>query len=100
MVRSSTIERFLSIFLNIFLNDPDFLLRKVVEVIDQLIDLPVGGVDLALEVRLFVVRPGGGQPPVEGLIWFVRVSPLSPSRTLRRSESFVTSTAWGSMSTP
>ena len=26
----------------------------------------VGGVDLALEVRLFVVRPGGGQLPVEG----------------------------------
>jgi len=50
---------------NFFFHETDFLLRQVVEVIDQPIDLPVGGVDLAPEVGLFVFRPGGGEPPVQ-----------------------------------
>jgi hypothetical protein len=45
-----------------FLNDPDFFLRKIVDVVDQ----AVGGVDLAHQAGLLMVRPGGSQPPVEG----------------------------------
>ena len=61
MVRSSAIGPFLSIFLH----DHDLLLREIVEVVDQAVDPAVCGVDLALEVGLFMVRPGGGQPPVQ-----------------------------------
>ncbi len=56
----------IEIALSIFLYDPDLLLRETVEVIDQAVDPAVGGVDLALEVGLFVVRPGGGELPMEG----------------------------------
>jgi len=56
----------IEIALSIFLYDPDLLLRQAVEVVNQAVDPAVGGVDLALEVRLFVVRPGGGELPVEG----------------------------------
>ena len=52
--------------MSILLDDPDLLLRETVEVVDQAVDPAVGGIDLALEVCLFVVRPGGNQPPVEG----------------------------------
>ena len=52
--------------MSIFLRDLDLLLSKTVEVVDEAVDPAVGSVDLALEGRLFVVRPGGGQPPVEG----------------------------------
>ena len=53
-------------FLSIFLYDPDLLFRETVEVVDQAVDPAVGSVDLALQVHLLVVRPGGGQPSVEG----------------------------------
>jgi hypothetical protein len=52
--------------LSTFLHDPDFLLREIVEFVDQPIDPAVGGIDLALEVRLLMVRPGDGELPVEG----------------------------------
>ena len=36
-------------------HDPDFIIRQFVEIIDQPVDLAVGGVDLALEVCFFVI---------------------------------------------
>jgi hypothetical protein len=57
MVRSSAIGPFLSIFLN----DPDLFLREVVEVVDEAVDLEVGGVDLAPEVNLFVFGSDGSK---------------------------------------
>jgi hypothetical protein len=56
--------------LSIFFHDPDLVLRKVVEVIDQAVDPAVGGIDLTFEVRPFMVRPGGGQLPMEGKYLF------------------------------
>ena len=56
----------IEIALSIFLYDPDLLLRQAVEVVNQAVDPAVGGGDLALEVGLFVFRPGGGELPVEG----------------------------------
>jgi hypothetical protein len=53
-------------FLSILLHDPDFFFREIVEIVNEAVDMPVGGVDLAFEVRLFVFRPRGGQPAVEG----------------------------------
>jgi len=50
---------------SIFLDDPDFLFREIVEIVNETVDPAVGGVDLALEVGLFVFRPGGGELPVE-----------------------------------
>ena len=47
--------------MSIFLDDPDFLFSEIVEVVDQAVDPAVGGVDLALEVCPFMVRPGGVQ---------------------------------------
>ena len=41
----------------IFLDDPDFIFCEVVEVVNEVVDPAVGGVDLAFEVGLFVVRP-------------------------------------------
>ena len=47
MVRSSTIEPFLSILLD----DPDLLLRQTVEVVDQAVNPAVGGVGEAEEEK-------------------------------------------------
>ena len=52
--------------MSILLCDPDLFLCQIIEVVDEAVDPAVGGVDLAIEVRLFMVRPGGGQLPVEG----------------------------------
>jgi len=52
--------------LSIFLDDHDLLLRQIVEVVDQAVDPAVRGVDLALEVGLLMVRPGGGSTAGEG----------------------------------
>jgi hypothetical protein len=51
---------------NFFFHDADFILREIVEIVSEVVDPAIRGVDLALEVRLFVVRPGSGQSPVEG----------------------------------
>ena len=51
---------------NFFFHETDFRLRQVVEVGDEAVDPAVGGIDLTLQVRPFVVRPGGGEPPVKG----------------------------------
>ncbi|MHB9096855.1 MAG: hypothetical protein ACYC5X_03435 [Syntrophales bacterium] len=50
----------------IFFPETDFRLRKVIEVIDEAVDPAIGGLDLALEVRLFMVRPGCGELSVKG----------------------------------
>ena len=39
----------------------NLLLRQAIEIIHQCINLPVGGVDLALEGGLVLLGPGGGQ---------------------------------------
>lgn len=41
----------------VFLSDPDLFVREVVEVVNEVVDPTVGGVDLALKVGLLVVRP-------------------------------------------
>jgi len=51
--------------LSILLDDPDFLLREIVEVVDEAVDPAILGIDLALKVGLFVVRPRSGQLPAE-----------------------------------
>jgi len=51
--------------MSILLDDPDLLLRKTIEVVDEAVDPAVGGVDLALEVFLLVGGTGGGELPVE-----------------------------------
>ena len=38
---------------------------QVVEAVGEAVDPAVGSIDLALEVRLFVVRPGSRRPPVQ-----------------------------------
>lgn len=45
---------------NAFMIIPDI----TIEVVDHPVDPAVGGVDLALEVRLLVFRSGGGRPPL------------------------------------
>jgi len=50
-------KNFFEVF--VFLGDPDFFVREVVEVVNEAVDPAVGGVNLALEVGLLVVRPHG-----------------------------------------
>ena len=40
-----------------FLDDLDLLVRQVVQFVDQVVDLPVGGRDLTLDEGFFVSRP-------------------------------------------
>jgi hypothetical protein len=51
--------------INFIFHETDFVLREVIEVVNEVVDPAVGGVDLAPEVGLFVFRPGDGQPPVQ-----------------------------------
>jgi len=48
------------------LNDADFLLRQAVELIDKLVDLPVGGVNLPLDLLTPLRMSLGGKTLVEG----------------------------------
>lgn len=43
------------------LDDFDFLRRQVVKLVNQLVDLRVARIDLALEICLGVLAPGGGE---------------------------------------
>lgn len=55
-----------SILSSIFLDDPDLFFRETVEVVNEAVDPSVRGVDLPFEAGLLVVRPRGGQSPIEG----------------------------------
>jgi len=65
--------------LSILLHDPDFFVREIVEIVNQAIDLAVGGVDLALQVR-----PGRSMLLVEGKHLFDRGNHTVVPLPLRR----------------
>ena len=47
------------------LDDGDLFGGEVVELVDELVDLAVGGLDLALEAFFFVGEAGGGELGLE-----------------------------------
>lgn len=55
--------------LRCLLDYPDFLFRQAIELVNKLVDLLVGGVDLALDERFLVV----------GLVDYVRLLGQEPS---------------------
>ena len=52
--------------MSILLHDQDFILREVVEVVNEAVNPAVRGLDLPLEAGLLVLRPRGSQLLVEG----------------------------------
>jgi len=63
------------------LHNPDLLIGQAVEVVDELINLVVGGGDLALEAGLLMFGLGGGGG--------VHLVPLVDSRLYRMSRPFL-----------
>ena len=71
--------------LSAILHDPDFLLRQFIEVINETVNLRVGGIDLALEVGFFMVRFCRCQLLVEGQHLLDRCPDLCLTNTVKTS---------------